>query len=573
MEEKKLRTAIYIRVSTSEISSKWVSTIAQKKEIEKYIKMHSSKYEKTKKQHIYIDNWYSWAREDRPWLIKLMEDAKNNKFDVVFIWKIDRFFRNTLFLLEHIKELDRYWVKFNSVTQDFDTTWAFWKMLLSVLASIAEMERDLIRERTMLWRQTKAEQWYYVWWWSTSYWYDKIEEWIWKKLVINEEEAEVVKRIFDLFVNEKKSINEIAKILTAEKVLTKHNKRNFNDKKAKENMKIWVWYPTTVSKILQNEMYIWKYYYWTKSYSFDYKNNVRIVKDNPKEKWWIYDCPIIIEDKELFYKAKELIEKNKYTKNNKRSHYFAWLIECKQCWRHYVWYKATKWTINYRCWGTKKDKMPWNKLCKNKWISEKILLENIWDRIDKIFRNPKEVLEAYYITEFNEKSKINSLKKESTNLKILIIENENKYLRMQEDYYSLEWIAKKALEKNLKILEDKINILNKRFKDITKRIEEFEQAKNNKKDLIKLIKSYNKIYSKLTDEDKLDIIKEFIEKIEIDNNDINILFKFSIKKNNNWPRKKGNIDNKEQEYLKDSYKKVNAVMGNTIITFKKNRFF
>ena len=109
-ENKIFRTAIYIRVSTPERTSNWVSTSAQEKEILKYIEFHKDKYVINKEKHIYIDDWYSWASENRPELKKMIEDAKNKEFDIILVWKIDRYFRKTLFLLQYIEELTKLWI-------------------------------------------------------------------------------------------------------------------------------------------------------------------------------------------------------------------------------------------------------------------------------------------------------------------------------------------------------------------------------------------------------------------------------------------------------------------------------
>jgi hypothetical protein len=69
-----------------------------------------------------------------------------------------------------------------------------------------------------------------------------------------------------------------------------------------------------------------------------------------------------------------------------------------------------------------------------------------------------------------------------------------------------------------------------RLEEVKERIKEFNNVKENTKNLIKLFNNYKEIYKNLTDEDKLDLIKEFVDKVEIDNNDINVIFKFSIKK-------------------------------------------
>lgn len=570
-KSEKERAAIYIRVSTKESSSKWASTWAQKKAILDYIKRHNDKYIINKNTNIYVDDWYSWATDDRPAFKRLMKNAENNKFDIVFVWKIDRFFRKILHLLWYIENLDDLWIKFKSVTQDFTTDWPFWKSILWILWIIAELERDLIKERTMLWRTTKAEKWCHVWWWPVSLWYDKYETELWKKLKINEEEAELVRRIFDLFVNEKKSINEIARIFTNERILTKYNKINFSDEtKKKRKMKIWIWYTQNVSSIIQNTIYIWKYYFWMTWSKIDKETKKTVKYDKPKSEWFEFESPRIIEDK-LFNDAQLLVYKNRFTKNNKISHEFAWLIICKDCWKHYIWEKTTKWTISYRCWGKKKDKNPEWITCKNKQVSELILIDLIWNKIEKLFKNPKEVLEAYYDRWLEENTRIKALRNEENILNENIEKNEETFSSMQEDYYSLKGIRKENLNRLMSQYETKITDYYKRLEEVKVRIEDFNRVKENSNNLIKLIKNYKNIFSNLTKEDKINIIKEFVEKIEVDWININVLFKFSIKKKWKWWWKWKKIIDKVGDYTKEVWKKldngINAVLWNTNIRY------
>lgn len=535
------RVAIYIRVSTPERTSNWVSTSSQEKEILKYIEFHSDKYIINKEKHIYIDDWYSWAYEERPWLEKMMKDANNKEFDIVLAWKTDRFFRRILYLLQYVDTLWTLWIEFKATSQDFDTSNPFWKSMLSILWVIAELERDLIRDRTMAWRKEKADKWYFVWWWAVSYWYLKYDEWEWKKIKINLEEAEVIKRIFSMFVNEKKSINEIARILTSERILTTHNKRNFKDDvKDKMNIKIWAWYWTTVSNLLKNEMYIWKYYYWKRSNS----NNDLLV----------LDCPKII-DEATFYEAQTLIEQNKVTKNNDFSHLFTWLIKCNCCWRNYIWYRTSKKTISYKCWWGRKDKVLWwEELCKNLQVSELIIIDKAWKQINKIFNNPKEILEQYYEEENESKWNIKHLLKEKTEIDKNRKIYEKWLLDMQSEYYVSNKSKKDRLEKTMLDYEEKLELFDSRINEINEKVDSFYKLKENKENFIRLIKVYNSIYKDLNDEDKKLIVKEFLEKVEINWENISIVLKFSVKPKND----KNNKDNwwKSWWKLKDSLAKV-----------------
>jgi DNA invertase Pin-like site-specific DNA recombinase len=76
-------------------------------------------------------------------------------------------------------------------------------MILGVFWILAELERDMIRERTSMWKLRKAKEGYYVWWWKPALGFKFIKEWKWTKLQIIEEEQKLVNTIFELYVNEK----------------------------------------------------------------------------------------------------------------------------------------------------------------------------------------------------------------------------------------------------------------------------------------------------------------------------------------------------------------------------------
>ena len=127
--------------------------------------------------------------------------------------KVDRFFRKTIYLLQFVEELVQNCVWFKAVDQGFNIEDSSWKMMLSMLWVIWEMERDLIRDRTISGKIQKAKMWYYVWWWYAKLWYKLESDWKWHKLLIDEEESLTVKTIFNLYVNENKSMWEISNIL------------------------------------------------------------------------------------------------------------------------------------------------------------------------------------------------------------------------------------------------------------------------------------------------------------------------------------------------------------------------
>jgi DNA invertase Pin-like site-specific DNA recombinase len=99
-------------------------------------------------QKEYVDHGVS-SRDFRPQLKMLMRDAHKRKFDIVAVWKFDRFARSTKELVFGLEQFQNLGIDFVSVTQAIDTSGPMGRLVFSVLAAIAEFERDLIRERVL----------------------------------------------------------------------------------------------------------------------------------------------------------------------------------------------------------------------------------------------------------------------------------------------------------------------------------------------------------------------------------------------------------------------------------------
>jgi DNA invertase Pin-like site-specific DNA recombinase len=90
----------------------------------------------------------SGGRDDRPGLAELMAYVREG--DIVVVWKLDRLGRNTLHILETVKALTGRGITLVSVTDGIDSSTAAGRMMIGVLGSLAEYERELIKERTAL---------------------------------------------------------------------------------------------------------------------------------------------------------------------------------------------------------------------------------------------------------------------------------------------------------------------------------------------------------------------------------------------------------------------------------------
>ena len=129
---------MYLRVSTQDQNSN-----LQRAELEQYIEARG--WEKTE---VYEDVM-SGAKSGRPGLTRLLKDARRRVFDAVAVWKLDRFGRSVAQLVENVQTLDFYGVRFIAVTQGIDTDKhnPTSRLLLHMMAAIAEFERELIKER------------------------------------------------------------------------------------------------------------------------------------------------------------------------------------------------------------------------------------------------------------------------------------------------------------------------------------------------------------------------------------------------------------------------------------------
>ena len=98
----------------------------------------------------YPDEGISGSKDSRPALDKLMRDARARKFDVVIVARFDRFARSVSHLLRALEEFGHLGVDFISVSEAIDTSTPVGKMIFTVLGAVAELERNLIKERVQM---------------------------------------------------------------------------------------------------------------------------------------------------------------------------------------------------------------------------------------------------------------------------------------------------------------------------------------------------------------------------------------------------------------------------------------
>ena len=134
-----VRAALYARVSTV---NKGQDPEVQTRELREYCKRRDWQIEGE-----YIDVGICGAKDKRQELEKLMQDAHKRRFDVVAVWKFDRFARSVSHLLRALDTFRVLGIEFVSLSESLDTATRAGRMVFTVLGAVAELERSLIAER------------------------------------------------------------------------------------------------------------------------------------------------------------------------------------------------------------------------------------------------------------------------------------------------------------------------------------------------------------------------------------------------------------------------------------------
>jgi DNA invertase Pin-like site-specific DNA recombinase len=95
----------------------------------------------------YVDVGVSGTQRRRPQLDTLLKDAHKRLFDVVLVWKFDRFARSVKHLVDSLEEFRALGIDFISYTEGIDTTTPSGELLFHIMGAVAQFERDLIAER------------------------------------------------------------------------------------------------------------------------------------------------------------------------------------------------------------------------------------------------------------------------------------------------------------------------------------------------------------------------------------------------------------------------------------------
>jgi len=242
---KQVRVAVYCRQSVAD-DLEFNSLDAQSQSIRAYIESQKSKGWFALPDD-YIDQGHSGSTIERPAFQKLLKDIENGLIDVVAVYKQDRLTRSLAHFVQILDWFEKYSVTFVSITQLFDTSTSMGRMTVNLLATFADYERSMIRERTS--DKMSAARRKGMWTGGRPMLGYKVRG---KKLIIEKEEAAQVKQIYKLYL-------ELGSITA---VISELNQRGWKNKTYKTKEKKIIsgrpFCKASLKRVLSNPLYIGK---------------------------------------------------------------------------------------------------------------------------------------------------------------------------------------------------------------------------------------------------------------------------------------------------------------------------
>lgn len=466
--------AVYTRVSTDEQAREGYSLEAQLKDIKKYALNNDILIDS---QFIFTDEGISGRKASkRPAFMEMIKQAKAKKFDIILVHKFDRFSRNREDSIVYKSMLRKECgISVISVSEPLDPDDKMSVIIEAFLEAMAEYYSiNLSSEvkKGQLEKHNKGELQT-----RPSFGYNVQNN----KLVINDEQAKVVKMIFEQYALEHLPMMQIAKNVNNLGVRTKSNNKFEN---------------RTIYYILNNVTYIGKLRYTQgrkSTYDFDDPNSL-IVNGNHE--------PII--DINLWNLAQnELTKNNKWKKPKQHidlepKHWLKGIIRCKNCGCTMV----TNGKTNLRCNGYNKGK------CDN---HTTLSIEKTYELV---INSLKECLNTGTITNIVDKSKPKNNNNQYEILSDKLKQITNKEIRIKEAYQDGIDTLEEYKENKLILQREKERLTNE-----LKNIDKPKEKSDRKKEIIENGKKVYEILSndKISIKEKNDIINTLIDKIEFDN--------------------------------------------------------
>lgn len=375
-EVTKLRVAAYCRVSTDSDEQE-ISYDAQVSHYTEYIQQNPQ----WTLAGIFADDGISGTNtKKRDEFNRMIDECMAGNIDMIITKSISRFARNTLDCLQYIRQLKDKNIPVYFEKESINTMDAKGEVLITIMASLAQQESQSLSQNVKLGLQYRYQQGKVTVNCNRFLGYTKDND---GKLVIDPEQAEVVKRIYREYL-EGSSMDKISAGLEADGILTGAGKEK--------------WHTSTINKILRNEKYMGDALL-QKTYTTDFLTKKRIKNNGTVPQYYVEDDHEAIIPKELFMQVQEELVRrrvvHKSPSGKKRTyscnHCFAQIIVCGECgelYRRVHWNNHGRKSIVWRC-ISRLEITSANVPCHNRTVGEPLLEEVTVKALNQILSSRK----------------------------------------------------------------------------------------------------------------------------------------------------------------------------------------
>ena len=516
---RRKKCVIYIRVS-SERQVQGFSLDGQKRELIEYAKIKGLEV-----ADIYVEEGKSGKSiEGREEFQRMMYDVTrpNSEVGFILVFKLSRFGRNTRDILNSLNILKKYGIHLLTKEEGIDSSNNMGGLMITILGTIAEMERENIITQTMLGREEKARQGG----WNggfAPFGYDLVNE----KLVKNEY-AYLVELIFDKYVNENRGIKSIAEYLNRNGI-RKPIPQNRQDYQFTD------WSTHTIKHILDNPIYT-GYVVFGRRRTVDCVNNEtgeiehKLIKQDEKNHIWSDEqSHEAIISKETFDKAQQK-RKSRACRGNRQigqapKHLLAGLLKCPEC--------GSGMVINYNRWknqdGTFKETRTYicghyNRSgaygqCHRNGIASERIEKQVVEYTKKLINNEKFV--DYIKMKIGKSVDVCEIEKEldSYDKKMKLLERNKSNLERDIDGLleddKLANRKRADMNKRLDKIYEEMDIVEEDRLECKKRLETVRKQQLNEKKIFEMLLEFDKIYDTLSVEKKREVLHSLISEIQL----------------------------------------------------------
>ena len=509
---KQLKCYIYTRVSTS-MQVEGYSLDAQKDKLKKY-----ADYQEMVIAGEYSDEGKSGKSvEGRPEFQQMLQDIESSKdnVDFVLVFKLSRFGRNAADVLSSLQRMQDFGVNLICVEDGIDSSKDAGKLMISVLSAVAEIERENILVQTMEGRRQKAREGK----WNggfAPYGYKLVDG----ELQVAEDEAPIIRLIYDKFVNTTMGIGAIAVFLN----------QNGYRKKIRQNNTMETFSTSFIKGVLDNPIYCGKLAFGRRKNEkvAGTRNEYHVVKqDSYLISDGIHDEIISEEDWNLAQKKRqETGVGNEKVHSLEHEHILSGIIKCPICgsgmygnvnrkkrkdgtlYKDYFYYACKHRTFidGHHC------------TYKKQWNEDKVN-DAVAEIIGKLVNNSK--FENEIRKKIGNSLDTKDLEKEHTNLKEQLkqLQGAKNKLATQMDHLSVsdKHYDKKYqdMQERMDGLYDEMDAMELSIEEVENRLFNIKQQKISGDNVYQFLLYFDKLYDKMTDGEKKEFVKSFVEEVHL----------------------------------------------------------